>query len=37
MKTIAVLSGVDDYEALRAENPDMILASVSELAERLNL
>jgi len=37
MKTIAVLTGVDDYEALKAENPDIILDSVSQLAERLNL
>ena len=37
MKTIAVLTGVDDYEALKGENPDMILDSVSQLEERLNL
>ncbi len=35
MKTIAVLTGVDDYEALKAEDPDMILESVSQLTERL--
>jgi len=37
MRTIAVLTGVDDYEALKGENPDMILDSVSQLEERLNL
>jgi HAD superfamily hydrolase (TIGR01509 family) len=37
MKTIAVLTGVDDYEALKGENPDMILDSVAELNERMNL
>ena len=37
MKTIAVLTGVDDYEALKGEGPDLILNSVSQLAERLNL
>ena len=37
MKTIAVLTGVDDYEALKAEGPDMILDSVSQLMERLSL
>ena len=35
MRTIAVLTGVDDYEALKAEDPDMILESVSQLTERL--
>jgi len=37
MKTIAVLTGVDDYEALKGEDPDMILDSVSQLTERLLL
>ncbi len=37
MKTIAVLTGVDDYEALKGEDPDVILDSVSQLAERLSL
>jgi HAD superfamily hydrolase (TIGR01509 family) len=37
MRTIAVLTGVDDYEALKGENPDMILDSVSQLTERLSL
>ena len=37
MRTIAVLTGVDDYEALKGEGPDVILDSVSQLAERLNL
>lgn len=37
MKTIAVLTGVDDYEALKGENPDVILDGVSQLAERLSL
>jgi HAD superfamily hydrolase (TIGR01509 family) len=37
MRTIAVLTGVDDYKALKGENPDMILDSVSQLAERLGL
>jgi len=37
MKTIAVLTGVDDYEALKGEDPDMILDSVSQLTERLIL
>jgi len=37
MKTIAVLTGVDDYEALKAEDPDLILNSVSQLMEYLSL
>jgi HAD superfamily hydrolase (TIGR01509 family) len=37
MRTIAVLTGVDDYEALKGEDPDMILDSVSQLEEQLNL
>jgi HAD superfamily hydrolase (TIGR01509 family) len=37
MKTIAVLSGLDDYETLKREDPDVILESVSQLSERLNL
>jgi HAD superfamily hydrolase (TIGR01509 family) len=37
MRTIAVLTGVDDYEALKGEDPDMILDSVSQLQEQLNL
>jgi HAD superfamily hydrolase (TIGR01509 family) len=37
MRTIAVLTGVDDYEALRREDPDVILDSVSQLTERLSL
>jgi HAD superfamily hydrolase (TIGR01549 family) len=37
MRTIAVLTGVDDYEALKGEDPDIILDSVSQLPERLNL
>jgi HAD superfamily hydrolase (TIGR01509 family) len=37
MRTIAVLTGVDDYEALKAEDPDMILESVSQLTEWLSL
>jgi HAD superfamily hydrolase (TIGR01509 family) len=37
MKTIAVLTGVDDYEALNGEDPDLILDSVSQLTERLSL
>lgn len=36
MGTVAVLTGVDDYETLRAEEPDMILDSVSQLMERLS-
>jgi len=36
MRTIAVLTGVDDYEALKEEDPDMILDSVSQLTERLS-
>jgi HAD superfamily hydrolase (TIGR01509 family) len=36
MRTIAVLTGVDDYEALKGENPDMILDSVSQLMERIS-
>lgn len=36
MRTIAVLTGVDDYEALKGENPDMILESVSQLMERIS-
>jgi HAD superfamily hydrolase (TIGR01509 family) len=37
MRTIAVLSGLDDYETLKGEDPDMILDSVSQLTERLSL
>jgi HAD superfamily hydrolase (TIGR01509 family) len=37
MKTIAVLTGLDDYQTLKAEGPDMIVDSVSQLPERLNL
>ncbi len=37
MGTIAVLTGVDDYEALKGEDPDVILDSVSQLTERLHL
>ena len=37
MRTIAVLTGVDDYEALKAEGPDMILDSVSQLTDWLSL
>lgn len=37
MKTIAVLTGVDDYEVLKAEGPDMILDSIAQLTERLGL
>ena len=37
MRTIAVLSGLDDYETLKGEDPDMILDSVSQLQERLSL
>ena len=33
--TIGVLTGVDEYEALRAENPDAILDSVSGLRDLL--
>jgi HAD superfamily hydrolase (TIGR01509 family) len=36
MRTIAVLTGVDDYEALKGEDPDMILDSVSQLTGRLS-
>lgn len=37
MRTIAVLTGVDDYEALKGEDPDVILDSVSQLTQRLRL
>jgi HAD superfamily hydrolase (TIGR01509 family) len=37
MRTIAVLSGLDDYQSLKGEDPDVILDSVSQLAERLSL
>jgi HAD superfamily hydrolase (TIGR01509 family) len=37
MRTIGVLTGLDDYQALKGEDPDMILDSVSQLPERLNL
>jgi len=37
MRTIAVLSGLDDYQSLKGEEPDIILDSVSQLAERLSL
>jgi HAD superfamily hydrolase (TIGR01509 family) len=37
MRTIAVLTGLDDYQALKEKDPDMILDSVSQLTERLNL
>jgi phosphoglycolate phosphatase-like HAD superfamily hydrolase len=37
MRTIGVLTGLDDYQTLKEEDPDMILDSVSQLTERLNL
>ena len=37
MRTIGVLTGLDDYQALKGEDPDMILDSVSQLQEQLNL
>jgi HAD superfamily hydrolase (TIGR01509 family) len=37
MKTIAVLTGLDDYEALKAKDPDMILESVAQLTKRVRL
>jgi len=37
MRTIGVLTGLDDYETLKAEGPDMIVESVSQLPERLSL
>lgn len=37
MKTIAVLTGLDDYQTLKAEDPDLIVESVSQLPERINL
>jgi phosphoglycolate phosphatase len=37
MRTIGVLTGLDDYEALEGEDPDMILDSVSQLTERMSL
>jgi HAD superfamily hydrolase (TIGR01509 family) len=37
MRTIGVLTGLHDYEALKAEGPDLIVQSVSELPERLSL
>jgi phosphoglycolate phosphatase-like HAD superfamily hydrolase len=37
MRTIGVLTGLDDYQALKGEDPDMILESVSQLQEQLNL
>jgi HAD superfamily hydrolase (TIGR01509 family) len=35
MMTIGVLTGTDDYETLKAENPDKILDSVNELNEMM--
>jgi len=32
-----VLTGVDDYDAIKAEGPDMILDSVSQLTDWLSL
>jgi len=37
MKTIAVLTGLDDYQTLKAEDPDLIVESVSQLTERIGL
>ncbi len=37
MRTIGVLTGLDDYHTLKEEDPDMILDSVSQLPERLIL
>jgi len=37
MRTIAVLSGLDDYQTLKGADPDVILESVSQLAEQLSL
>jgi phosphoglycolate phosphatase-like HAD superfamily hydrolase len=37
MRTIGVLTGLDDYESLREQDPDVILDSVSQLTQRLSL
>lgn len=37
MRTIGVLTGLDDYQTLKEEDPDMILDTVSQLMERLSL
>ena len=36
MKTIAVLTGLDDYRALQEKDPDMILESVTQLTKRMS-
>ncbi|MBU2497681.1 MAG: HAD family hydrolase [Proteobacteria bacterium] len=36
MKTIGVLTGIDSYESLKGENPDMILSSVAGLCETIH-
>jgi len=35
MKTVGVLTGFDDYEALKKENPDVIIDSVGQLDENI--
>jgi pyrophosphatase PpaX len=37
MRTIAVLTGLDNYQALKAKDPDMILESVVQLTKRVSL
>jgi hypothetical protein len=37
MKTIGVLTGLDDYDSLMEEGPDEIIGSVRELWDVVNL
>ena len=37
MKTVGVLTGFDDYEALKKENPDAIIDSIAQLDEVLDI
>ena len=35
MKTVGVLTGFDDYDALKKEAPDAIIDSIAQLGETL--
>ena len=37
MKTVGVLTGFDDFKALKKENPDAILSSIADLDETMTL
>jgi phosphoglycolate phosphatase-like HAD superfamily hydrolase len=35
MKTVGVLTGFDDFKALKRENPDAIIDSIAQLDETI--